>query len=237
MTKKQQQQEQADKPKDLINIYQDLKDKYRNYDTRDALKRMQAFRNAVRKLGERGFIVGLEILGSLNFGIVERHSDADLIILHYCDLHRESGECTFQCPNLIIERDTISQVVAEHLSIDKFDIQTLDCINLYQINHYTQEQGSIDNMNIDTNVFRFLFYCTIGRPVNLSLFSPHYKTLIEDTELMQTFSTWASEILAAYLETADHRFSFHKYNERILSQGLQLPPELVQEMKYYLNES
>lgn len=51
----------------LIEKYIALKNKYRNYDTKEALKRMQAFRIVLKELGEKGFHTGVEILGSINF--------------------------------------------------------------------------------------------------------------------------------------------------------------------------
>ena len=116
-------------PENLIGVYQGLKNKYRSYDTRNALLRMQAFRKSLLSLHDKGFLVGLEILGSLNFGIVEKNSDTDIILLHYCDLHKDTGECMPNCKNLMFEKNIISQVVKEQLQIEKFNIEILD---LYQ---------------------------------------------------------------------------------------------------------
>ena len=82
----------------------------------------------------------------------------------------------------------------------------------------------------------FLFYFTIGRPVNRRLFESYYKVLIQYKEFVLHFQKWASEILLAYLKTSSHRLSFHKYNERILNEGLQLPSELRSELEYYLDK-
>ena len=220
-------------PKELINIYQDLKNNYRNYDTRDALRRMQAFRKALLKLEEKGFPIGLELLGSLNFGIVDSHSDADLIVLHYCKGHRGKGECMPHCSNLVFERDTIAQVLAERLKQKRFHIETIDCVNLHYIEECSKNYKTVDAK--DSMVLRFLFYYTIGRPVKRTLFSEYYKTLIQNSELVKYFHSWASEALRAYLNTSSHRFSFHKYNERIQERGLQLPQALREELQHYLD--
>ena len=152
----------AENKKELIHIYQELKRKYRNYDTREALKLMQGFRKALRSLQERGFLIGLELLGSLNFGIAERSSDADLILIHYCDLHRKSGECLPNCPNLIFERKTIASVLTQSLRVDDFHIETLDCINLHYIADKLaakeDSENSIANNIEDSILLRFLFY-------------------------------------------------------------------------------
>ena len=219
------------KSKNLIQIYQGLKHKYRNYDTRDALKRMQAFRKAIQALDERGFSVGLEILGSINFGIVEKQSDVDLILFHYCRIHKEQDECMPICSNLSFEREIIAHTLCSHLHTEKIHIETLDCINLHHVANYIAKK---DKEHYPT-VLRFLFYGTIGRPVHFSLVSKFYDILTEDSEIMKEFYEWGSEILSAYLQTSDHRLSFHKYNERILNLGLDLPEGLKKELEEYLD--
>jgi hypothetical protein len=79
-----------------------------------------------------------------------------------------------------------------------------------------------------------MFYRNMGRPVNRPLFIRLYEALESKRELSKKFQPWASEALAIYLKTSDHRHSFSKYNERIINQGLDLPQELQQELKYYL---
>lgn len=227
--------ESEQKAKELIHVYQDLKSKYRNYDTRDALRRMQAFRKALVRLEEKGFSIGLELLGSLNFGIVESNSDADLIVLHYCERHRKDGECMPHCSNLRFERDTIAQVLAERLGIEHFHIETIDCINLHYIDEHSKKNTSQTRNLEDSMILRFLFYCAIGRPVKRMLFSEYYKRLNQNKRLSKYFNRWASEALSSYLNTSGHRFSFHKYNERIQDRGLQLPQGLREELEYYLD--
>lgn len=99
----------------LIEKYIALKNKYRNYDTKEALKRMQAFRIVLKDLGEKGFHTGVEILGSINFGIVETASDIDCILLHFCDLHKEV-ECPEYCPNFLYETEEIKTSLRKRLN-------------------------------------------------------------------------------------------------------------------------
>ena len=215
----------------LIEIYQALKNKYRNYDTKHALRRMQTLRRGVQMLGDKGYPIALEILGSINFGIVEPNSDADLIVLHFCDLHLTDGECAPSCPNLLFERDELIRHVRQQPDSQNSNIEVLDCINLRFIERLIQEKRFDDPL-----LFRFMFYRNMGRPVNRPLFIRLYETLENERELAKQFQPWASEALAIYLKTSDHRHSFSKYNERIKSQGLDLPDELRDELKYYLEE-
>ena len=215
----------------LLEIYQALKNKYRNYDTKHALKRMQTLRRSVQELTDKGFPIALEILGSINFGIVEPNSDADLIVLHYCDLHMADGECAPNCPNLLFERDELLRHIRQQPDGANSNIEVLDCINLRYVERMIQEKKFQED---ETVLFRFMFYRNMGRPVNRPLFIRLYETLESEKELSKRFNPWASEALAIYLKTSDHRHSFSKYNERILSQGLDLPDELREELKFYL---
>jgi hypothetical protein len=140
----------------LIEIYQALKNKYRNYDTKHALKRMQTLRRGVQHLADRGFPVALEILGSINFGIVEPNSDADLIVLHYCDLHLEDGECAPSCPNLLFESDALLRHMRQQPGSESSNIEVLDCINLRYVERLIQEERYDDAPML----FRLCFIAT-----------------------------------------------------------------------------
>ncbi len=215
---------------DLIQMYLSLKDKYRNYDTRSALRFMQAFRKSIVDMREMGLEIGLEVLGSLNFGLADKNSDADIIIIHYCELHGDTGECLPDCPNLNTKKELLSLTMAKKMRVEKFYIEILDCINMSYIDQLLTRGYSDD----DAQVLRFIFYFVTGRPVNRTFFSKQYKVFIENIQLVNNFNTWASEALSTYLRTSDHRYSFQKYNERIKGYGLQLPLGLRQELEKYL---
>lgn len=214
----------------LIEKYLILKNRYRNYDTKYAIKRMQAFRLAIHELGEKGYRVGLELLGSINFGIVEPSSDADCILLHFCELHKNEPSCPENCPNMAFEKDEISKSVNRKLDGENLKIDFLDNINLAYID------SSIRNNDILGNevLYRLLFYRNIARPVNRPLFVPYCDLLEENEDFVKEIIPWATEALSGYLKTNQHRLSFNKYNERILSQGMLLPQELADELRKYL---
>lgn len=213
----------------LIERYVLLKNNYRNYDTKHALRRMQAFRIAIDELEEKGYRVAIEILGSINFGIVEPSSDIDCILLHYCDIHGED-ECPEKCPNFVFETQEIRRLLRKRLSDDQLAIEFLDCVNLNCVS------ADIKNKKFKSNSLleRLMFYRTIGRPVNRPLFINYCNELEETPEFLEEFMEWASNALKDYLKTSSHRFSFNKYNERIESHGLQLPEGFKEELREYL---
>lgn len=213
----------------LVERYLALKNRYRNYDTRHALKRMQAFRRAVHEVGDKGYPTAIELLGSISFGIVEPYSDADCVLIHYCDLHKQE-DCTDKCVNRLFETTEITKALKRRLKNEMFNIDFLDCINLRVVEAAMQSGDLIGN----DQVYRLLYYRTIGRPVNRPLFVKYCRRLEENEEFMAHFTKWSSEMLAAYLTTSRHRFSFNKYNERIISKGLALPQEIQEELKNYL---
>jgi len=216
----------------LIERFLILKNNYRNYDTKHALKRMQAFRQAVRELCNKGYPVAIELLGSISFGIAEPCSDADCVLLHYCDLHQEDGECPVHCPNLIFEQEEIVKTLKKKLPGEMFHIEFLDWVNLKYIENLVKRGQTRDN----EIVYRLLYYRTMGRPVNRPLVVKYCEILEQDQELMRGFSEWSSAALAAYLETPTHRYSFNKYNERIINLGVSLPPELKEELIKYIED-
>ncbi|EQA38823.1 hypothetical protein LEP1GSC047_0130 [Leptospira inadai serovar Lyme str. 10] len=214
----------------LIEKYIALKNKYRNYDTKEALKRMQTFRIALKELEDKGFRTGVEILGSINFGIVEPSSDIDCILLHYCDLHKD--ECPEYCPNFLYEAEEIKTSLRKRLKDENLKVEFLDCINLRMVER-ALESGHLKEHEV---LRRLLFYRTIGRPVNRPLFIPYCEKLEENEEYIKEILEWGSEALQSYLGTSRHRFSFNKYNERIESSGLQLPLGLKEELASYLEQ-
>lgn len=191
---------------------------------------MQTFRYAVDSLRSNGHEVGLELLGSINFGIVDPSSDVDCILIHNCDLHMDDGECPFTCPNVLFETQEIVRAVNFRLSPEKLKVEFLDVINLKYI------QIALSEKRFEEEILkRLLFYRTIGRPVNRQFFIEACDILENNSEFIQQAIPWGSEALKGFLNTNQHRFSFSKYNERILSTGLQLPEGLEQELKQYLN--
>lgn len=191
---------------------------------------MQIFRKALREISKEGRNISIEILGSISFGIVEKISDADCVLFHYCDLHADDGECPFECPNFIFESNHIRDSVKRELKEDSFNIEFLDCLNLSYVERLIETDQVLNN----DIIHRLLYYRTLGRPVNRPLICRYTEKLEENEELMQEFKQWSSEALASYLKTSTHRLSFIKYNERIQCKGLVLPGELKEELQKYL---
>ena len=218
-------------PELLIDKYLALKDKYRNYDTKHALKLMQAFRYAVRHLAEKGYTVAFEMLGSINFGIVDPHSDADCILYHYCEIHESQGECPPNCSNLSWVKKEAVESVRRSFQNPRFSLEILDTINLRYLEDSLKRADFSDE---NEAIFRFFFYRSIGRPVNRPLVRLYFNQLLAHTEIVQKYKERASLMLAEYLHTTSHRYSFNKYNERILNRGLVVPEELTSELSGYL---
>lgn len=216
--------------KNLVERYLVLKNKYRNYDTKHALRRVQAFRLATQDLSRKGYEVALEALGSINFGIVEPSSDADCILFHECDLHKTEGSCPNHCPNLQFIKSEISKSVSKRLSPETIQIEYLDNINL----RYVEEKIRNNEILGDETLYCLLFYRNIGRPVNRPLFISYCDALEESPQFIKEIIPWAGEALEGYLSTNQHRLSFNKYNERIRARGLDLPEGLLQELHAYM---
>ena len=153
--------------KNIVERYLVLKNKYRNYDTKYALKRMQAFRLATQELSRKGYEVALELLGSINFGIVDPTSDVDCILLLECDLHKDQGNCPHHCNNLTFVKTEISKFVTKRLSPESFNIDYLDCINL----KYVEEKIRTESVLGDETLFCLLLYRNFAKKQVLHIHS------------------------------------------------------------------
>lgn len=217
----------------LIEKYLTLKSNYRNYDTKFTLKLMQAFRRSVPHLAEKGYRIAFDMLGSINFGIADDSSDADCILYHTCDIHADRPNCPEQCPNLMFEKQEIREYIRKRLSEKKFQVEFLDVINLKYFDRLDYTQDLSDN----ECVFRFLFYRSVARPVNRPLLQSYQDRFDETPHLKDSFSEHASRILESYLNTNSHRYSFNKYNERIMNRGIHIPEEFLAELRRYLDNA
>ncbi len=220
-------------PMTLIEKYLTLKSNYRNYDTKFTLKLMQAFRRIVPQLAEKGYTVAFDMLGSINFGIADETSDADCILYHYCDIHADRPDCPDVCPNLIFEQQEIRKTVRKRLNDKTFKVEFLEVMNL----KFLEGLMSSPDLTLNEAVFRFLFYRSIARPVNRPLLEQFQKRFETIPDLKDNFSEHASRILESYLNTSSHRYSFNKYNERIINRGINIPPEFFDELKQYLGNA
>lgn len=214
----------------LIEKYLTLKSNYRNYDTKNTLRLMQAFRRTVPHLADKGYTIAFDMLGSINFGVADESSDADCILYHACDIHADRPDCPETCPTLMFEKQEIQKSIRKGLSDKNFQVEFLDVMNL----KFLDGLDLTADLTGNECVFRFLFYRSIARPVNRPLLR-RYQDLLENIpELKERFSEHASRILESYLGTNSHRYSFNKYNERIMSRGLHIPDDFLEELKQYL---
>lgn len=192
---------------------------------------MQAFRKTVQDLSFQGFPLAIEILGSIDFGISDKSSDTDCVLLYYCDDDHDDHECPEDCETLQYLKTELLNGVDKYIGQDMNSrIEFLDWINLADVQDYIANNTK-SKFDI---VFRFLYYRTIGRPVNRPLIIQFSDALAQDRDLIKQSTTRASEILKSYLETGTHIYSFTKYNERITNNGLNLPDKLRKKLQSYL---
>ena len=211
--------------------YLELKEGYRYFDTKESLRRMQVLRSITLNSGENGRQIAFDMLGSINFGIVEENSDIDLVLYHSCDSHNEEHASGEDCPLILGIKDTVEAEVRKNLGDVK--IEFLDILNLTTLKTVSHSIPSAWPEN--DQVVRFLFYRLIGRPVNRPLLHGLLHKFTQNPELMDRFDALGSDFMEYFLKTGSHQHSFYKYNERIKNQGLALPWKLKQDFNNYLN--
>ena len=216
----------------LLRKFLALKKHYRSYDTRCTVIKMQAFRNAVYDLSFNGRPAALEILGSIDFGISDESSDTDCVLLYYCTQDHPEVECPLHCETLQFYLTSLKSKLEESIASEmNSNIELLDWINLAHIEKFVLTR---DDIYTDL-AYRFLYYRTVARPVNLPLIVQYSDVLEKDREFRESCNRWASDMLRIYLDTETHWYSFSKYNERIAHSGLRLPEDLKKKLKSYLD--
>jgi hypothetical protein len=133
----------------------------------------------------------------------------------------------------MFEKQEIREYIRKRLSEKKFQVEFLDVINLKYFDRLDYTQDLSDN----ECVFRFLFYRSIARPVHRPLLQSYQNRFDDFPELKTSFSEHASRILESYLNTNSHRYSFNKYNERIMNRGIHIPEEFLAELRQYLDNA
>jgi len=202
-----------------------LKNNYRKYDSKHTIKRMQAWRENARKLGQNGYRVAIELLGSMDFGISNEDSDIDCVLMFFCDEHHADPFCPEDCKNLVHIRD---QLAAFNRHGER--IEVLDWVNLRKVEEFI-ERRNYDEIEV---VFPFLYYRGIGRPINSPLIARYGAILERDKKVKDGCNAWASEALKVFLSTSTHANSFEKYNNRLVRSGLPLSEGLKRKLDRYL---
>jgi len=216
----------------LIQQFNEIKQYFRSYETGVSRSRIHDFRRFARLLVDAGYEVAFDFVGSLNFGVAEQASDVDFILYVRCE-NGHTGECDIKnCPTVPqIEHLILTTLMQEYVK-QPYKTQIIDCINLGQL------EAELARPSADSSVlFRFAFYRSICRGVNLKLLRPFHRQLLEHQDIIDRMQPELDNVFKLLTRSLPHQMSFEKYKVRLGSTGVHIPLSLIRKIKNHLHYS
>ncbi|MCS7206266.1 MAG: hypothetical protein NZ853_11280 [Leptospiraceae bacterium] len=217
----------------FIKEYVEIKRYFRRFESQTSKERIRDFYRFAKILKQLGYEVAFDFVGSLNFGITEHNSDVDFILYIWCDEHVHQ-ECTiFNCNNYRQVYFLILHTLMQNYIKPQYQAQIVDYINLKKLEKELNKESEHDH-NI---LFRFAFYRSISRGVNLKILRPYQKKLLSKPELLKTLSKYIDDVIFTFNQSSKHNLSFEKYRIRLHENGIKIPDSIIKKIKNYLNFS
>ncbi len=218
----------ADHP--LIKQFNEIKRYFRLYETGASRERMRDFRRFARMLFQAGYDVAFDFVGSVNFGVAELASDVDFVLYIRCE-NGYTGDCDPQnCHTLPqIENLILKTLMTEYVK-KPYNTQVVDCINLAQLE--LELQKPVPESSV---AFRFAFYRSICRGVNLRVLRPFHRMLLENQSLIDAMQPELDTVFQGLTRSLPHQLSFEKYRVRLGSTGVHIPLSLMEKIQNHLN--
>lgn len=214
----------------IIKTFNEIKRYFRKYETEVSHKRIKDFYQFSKILNDLGYEVAFDFVGSLNFGLVEEYSDVDFILYIGCKEHANT-ECDNQtCLNFIqVKYLILETLVKEYVKIP-YKTQVVDCINLIRLSNELEKTNNID-INL---LFRFAFYRSICRGVNLKILKFYHEKLLTRKDLIAQMLPYVNDVFNSFSQTNSYILSFEKYRSRLSGAGIKIPNSVIQKIKSYL---
>lgn len=210
-----------------------LKDYFKKYQTAASFSRAKEIARVARIVATTGDTIAFDILGSVNFGMAEDHSDIDLVM--YIDVPelRDEEELSYEnCPRLRFYQTLVLQTLVHEVSKDRYSIQVVDYINLSAL------ERAIDKEDFQSEILaRFIFYRTICRGVNKRVLHPIEKKIHEKPQLFHEIEEQLTEALIEFTRTSSHEKSFKKYIDRLQKKDIHIPDSIMDKVLEYLDFS
>lgn len=217
----------------IIKNFNEIKRYFRNYETEVSQQRIRDFYKFSKILNQVGYEVAFDFVGSLNFGQVDEISDVDFILYIACKDHVHT-ECDLNsCSNFNQIKYLILETLIKEYVKKPYKTQVVDCINLMRLNKELNKTNHID-LNL---VFRFAFYRSICRGVNLKILKPYHLKLLSRKDILEQISPYVYDVFHFFLQTNSHNMSFEKYKMRLNKAGIKIPSSVIEKIKSYLYTS
>ncbi|MFN3603559.1 MAG: hypothetical protein ACK4UJ_02480 [Leptonema sp. (in: bacteria)] len=214
----------------FITTFNEIKRYFRNYETEVSQQRIKDFYKFAKILNDVGYEVAFDFVGSLNFGQAEEYSDVDFILYIGCDDHIDTDCDIYNCRNFTYVKYLILETLIKEYVKKPYKTQVVDCINLIRLEKELNKRTNVD-LNL---IFRFAFYRSICRGVNLKILKPYHNQLLNRKDLIKTVEPFVDDVFYFFLQTNSQNLSFEKYRVRLNQFGIRLPPSILEKIKSYL---
>jgi len=214
----------------LIKEFNEIKRYFRKHETPISKKRIGDFYRFSKIINQLGYEVAFDFVGSLNFGITEPYSDVDFILYLGCEEHLNHDCDEKTCNNYKEVRFLILETLMKEYVKEPYKTQVVDCINLQKLDKELQKKEGIDY----DLIFRFAFYRSICRGVNLKILKPYHEKLLKRTDLLEKTIPFIDDVIAKFNQTMTNQLSFEKYRIRLNEQGIKIPYSVINKIKNYL---
>ncbi len=214
----------------IIKTFNEIKQYFRKYETDVSQKRIKDFHQFSKILNDLGYEVAFDFVGSLNFGLVEEYSDVDFILYIACKEHFNSDCDKKGCLNFVQVKYLILETLIKEYVKKPYKTQVVDCINLIRLDNELNKTSSID-INL---VFRFAFYRSICRGVNLKILKFYHEKLMTRNDLIEQMLPYVNDVFNLFLQTNSYSLSFEKYRSRLIDAGIKIPNSVIEKIKSYL---
>jgi hypothetical protein len=214
----------------LIKEFNEIKRYFRKHETYVSKKRIGDFYRFAKILNQLGYEVAFDFVGSLNFGLTEPYSDVDFILYLGCKDHLIADCADENCKIYKEIKFLIVDTLMKEYVKEPYTAEIVDCINLNQLE---QELEKNQNINYDL-IFRFAFYRSICRGVNLKILKPYHLKLLKRKDLLLMLEPYVEEVISKFNQTMTQNLSFEKYRIRLNENGIKIPYSVINKIKHYL---
>ncbi len=214
----------------LIRDFNEIKRYFRKHESNVSKSRIRDFYRFSKILNQLGYEVAFDFVGSLNFGVAEQYSDVDFILYFACEEHIQSVCNESICKNYNQLRFLILETLMKKYVKEPYSTQVVDTINLKQLE---LELNKKKNINHDI-IFRFAFYRSICRGVNLKILKYYHEKLIQRKEILKEIEPYINDVIKKLNENIKHNLSFEKYRIRLNEKGIKIPYSIITKIKNHL---
>ena len=211
-----------------IQLYNDIKQFYRTFQTEATEERLEKLEQIARLI-ESGISgdIAMDVMGSTNMGLAEESSDIDFVVYVRCSPIQECQASVGDCPEYANAKQVIDTILKP-----RYAFQIMDCVDLNVVEKAIRERNYECEMTM-----RFVAYRAICRPINYRFIAPVEDLLNQDPEFRMEMEGSIRSYFRIFINSSEHTRSFKKYESRIRSIGIKIPESIRMKIKDYFQQN